>query len=168
MLVVVFGLPGAGKSFFACRLAEMIDAEYVSSDQVRFVILEERSYTTGEKQKVYDEMLARSKKLLRQKKKVVLDGTFYMESIRKQAVSLASSMKVPVFFIEIRAGSLLIKNRLGKKRKSSEADYRVYLKVKDLFQPMVEKHLILESGDDNIAVMLSDAENYLFPGSGNG
>ena len=165
MLVVVFGLPGTGKSFFSSRLAEMINAEYVSSDQVRFAILEKRSYTTGEKQKVYDEMLARSKKLLRQKKKVVLDGTFYRESIRKQAVSLASAMKVPVFFIEIKAGSLLIKNRVSKKRKNSEADYQVYLRIKDLFQPMAKKHLVLQSGDDNIEVMLSEAKKYLFPGS---
>ena len=35
MVVIVFGLPGSGKSYFASRLAGIISADYINSDRVR-------------------------------------------------------------------------------------------------------------------------------------
>lgn len=35
MIVIVLGLPGSGKSYFAARFAELIHADHVNSDRVR-------------------------------------------------------------------------------------------------------------------------------------
>ncbi|MCG8319618.1 MAG: AAA family ATPase [Cytophagales bacterium] len=161
MIVVVFGLPGTGKSYFAGRLAEIIKAEYISSDRVRFKMIKDRAYTEEEKMKVYDQMLVLTRQLIRQQKRVVLDATFYRKEIRQMFVALAASLNVKIYFIEVTARELLVKKRVSKKRKESEADYEVYRKVKALFQPMVEQHLTLESQENNIREMLEKAAKYL-------
>jgi hypothetical protein len=48
---------------------------------------------------------------------------------------------------------------LKVKRKDSDADYIVYLKLKKMFEPMTKKHLILSSG--NIREMLNSAVEYI-------
>ena len=161
MIVVVFGLPGTGKSYFAGRLAEIIKAEYISSDRVRFKMIKDRAYTEEEKMKVYDQMLVLTRQLIRQQKRVVLDATFYRKEIRQMFVALAASLNVKIYFIEVTARELLVQKRVSKKRKESEADYEVYRKVKALFQPMVDQHLTLESQENNIREMLEKAAKYL-------
>ena len=157
MIVVVFGLPGTGKSYFACRLAEKLNAEYVSSDQIRFSMIKNRKYNKEEKMHVYRKMLVLTESLVNKKKHVILDGTFYKEEIRQMFLSLALSLKVKIFFIEVTAEDWLVKKRVEKKRAGSEADYDVYLKIKKLFEPMDSKHLMLESTQTNIENMLQKA-----------
>jgi len=40
MIIVVTGLPGSGKSYFAQQLAPLMDAEYINSDKVRSLMSE--------------------------------------------------------------------------------------------------------------------------------
>ncbi|HUZ58418.1 MAG TPA: AAA family ATPase [Hanamia sp.] len=49
MIVIVFGLPGSDKSYFASRLAKMIHAGHVNSDKVRKEWFKERVYSEDEK-----------------------------------------------------------------------------------------------------------------------
>ena len=161
MIVIVFGLPGTGKSYLASRLATRIKAEYVGSDQVRFSMIKYRTYDKDEKMRVYGEMLKMTEQLTVRKKHVVLDATFYQDEIRKMFISLAKSLRVKIYFIEVTAAQPLVKKRVIKKRESSEAGYAVYLKIKESFEPMNEKHLILQSTDNNIEDMLERAIRYL-------
>ena len=64
MIVIVFGLPGSGKSFFACRFAAMINADYINSDRVRKKLFVSRTYLIKEKLAVYNEMLAQMKEVV--------------------------------------------------------------------------------------------------------
>ncbi len=66
VIVIVFGLPGSGKSYFASRLAEMLKAEYINSDIVRKQLLTQKTYSEKEKLSVYDSMLEKMKTLLQQ------------------------------------------------------------------------------------------------------
>jgi predicted kinase len=160
MIIFVFGLPGSGKSFFAKHLAEKVDAEYISSDRIRKELFNVRTYSENEKQKVYDEMLSRTMQLLRENKKVVLDATFYKAAKRKKFVDVLKSFDT-IFFIEVQAEEPVIKERLGKSREDSEADFEVYDKIKKEWEPLMEKHLTLQSTNDNIGEMLKKASDYL-------
>ena len=59
MIVIVFGLPGSGKSYFASRFAKVINAGYINSDMIRKEIFEKREYSDQEKKAVYDKCLNR-------------------------------------------------------------------------------------------------------------
>ena len=90
MVAIVFGLPGSGKSYFAARLANLINAEYIKSDIVRRMFLGKKTYSLNEKLFVYNEMLRRMKKMLKENINLVLDATFYKSDIRRRFINEAN------------------------------------------------------------------------------
>lgn len=161
MIILVFGLPGSGKSFFAAHLAKRLNAEYFNSDRLRKKMFDKRTYTNEEKEMVYDEMLLRMKDAVKKGKNVVLDATFYKSTIRKKFIEEAKNID-NIIFIEVQADESMIKERLQRPREDSEADFEVYKKIKKEWEPLSEVHLILESTNDNIGEMLETTSNYLF------
>ncbi len=160
MIVIVFGLPGSGKSYFASRLAGMLNAQYINSDRIRKEMLKERTYTIKEKLSVYNEMLSRFIEVDRQNKNVVLDATFYKNEIRRNFVNKAGGNK-SIRFIEVIADESLIRERLKKAREDSEADFEIYKNIKEEWDPMDEPHLVLKSTNENIDEMLYKTTDYL-------
>lgn len=156
MVVVVLGLPGSGKSYFANRLAESIDAVYINSDRLRKELFPKRTYSELEKAKVYEVMLKRMDEAIDQRKNLVLDATFYKNKTREP---LMAKNRGEVFFIEIQADEDIIKERLKENRPYSEADLGVYQLIKQLWEPLEWPHLTLQS--TNIDAMLEKALQYL-------
>ena len=160
MIAIVFGLPGSGKSYFASHLARLINAEYITSDKVRRTMFDTRTYSKKEKLAVYNEMISQIGESVKQHKNLVLDATFYKNDIRKKFLNKAENND-GIIFIEIRAEEDLIRERLKRPRKYSEADFKVYKKIKKQWEPFKGKHLILQSTDDNITGMLEKTADYL-------
>ena len=154
------GLPGSGKSYFASRLATVMDADYINSDIVRKTKITQGTYSTIEKLSVYNKMLAFMMLAVKQKKDIVLDGTFYKHSIRKRFIDEAGNATC-LIFIEVKAVESLIRERLKQTRADSEADFMVYKIILAQWEPLEEKHLILQSTNDNINDMLHTAVDYL-------
>jgi len=161
MIIIVFGLPGSGKSYFASKLAERINARYVNSDVIRRELFDVRKYSREEKMNVYNAMFREMKKAILQNKSIVLDATFYKRSIRNKFIEVVNEIGKRIIFIEIRAELKIITERLSRKRENSEADYSVYLQIKEVFEPMEEEHLILRSTQENIDKMLIMAINHM-------
>lgn len=161
ILVIVFGLPGSGKSYFAGALAEEIGYHYLNSDVIRKEMHKTRQYSGEDKASVYQEMYDRTKELLKNGSPVVVDATFYLETHRSQFNTLWGGEAEKLFFIEIKADEEIIKERLQQKRDHSEADFEVYEKVRDQFEEMHQQHLVLISGRNNLNQMLTKARSYL-------
>lgn len=160
MIVIVFGLPGSGKSFFASRLAKMIEAEYVNSDKLRMEMFEQRTYSAQEKKAVYDKMLEHMREAVRQNQNLVLDATFHKRETRHLFAKEAQG-KTDIFFMEVRADEKTIRERLQRERPYSEADFEVYKLIRRQNEPLTEPHLILQSTNENIDDMLQQAGKYL-------
>jgi predicted kinase len=159
MIIIVFGLPGSGKSYFASHLAELINAAYINSDIVRKKMFDKRTYSIEERLLVYNEMLRQMREAAKKHTYVVLDATFYKDDIREKFVKEAKDI-YDVIFIEVRAEEYVVKKRLEKARKESEADFEVYKKIKTEWEPLSEEHLILQSTDNNIQDMLEKTSAY--------
>ena len=160
MIVIIFGLPGSGKSYFASRFAKVINAEYINSDRVRKEMFQKRVYSDEEKKAVYDKMLEQMKESVKQKKNLVLDATFHKKDTREMFIE-AMRRKEEIFFIEVQADENIIRQRLKKARQYSEADFAVYKLINRQNEPLNEPHLVLKSTDDNIDEMLLKASEYL-------
>lgn len=160
MVVIVFGLPGSGKSYFASRLAGMMQACYLSTDGLRKKMLEERTYSEEEKFSVYREMLLRAEEATKQNRTIILDGTFYRKEIRQLFIE-AFKNAPGIALIEVQASEADIKKRVQQPRPESDADFEVYKKVKAQWEPSAEPHLTLLSADGNIYDMLNKAAAYL-------
>lgn len=160
MIIIVFGLPGSGKSYFASRLAKTINAGYINSDRLRKEMFTERMYSEQEKTAVYNVMLSKMKEAVSENMSLVLDATFHKSETRKTFIREMEG-KGGIFFIEVRANEDIIRERLKKERPFSEADFKVYKFIQQRWEPMTESHLVLESTGENIDNMLQRAAQYL-------
>jgi len=160
MIIIVMGLPGSGKSYFASRLAALLGADYINSDRVRTEIFSRASYSLKEKLMVYEEMLARAVRAVHEDRHVVLDATFYTNDVRT-LFSTALQDLDKLSFIEVVADHRLIRERLRTEREDSDANYGVYMEIKEEWEPFSNPHLVLMSANDNIDNMLDEAVNYL-------
>lgn len=161
MIIVVAGLPGSGKSYFASKLAEQTAAVYISSDRVRKSLQAMGKYTPLDKMKVYEEMLSLTARALDDGKRVVADATFYKRSLRELFLALGENKKAAIRFIVVVANEEVVRERLERPRVESEADFSVYQKIRDQFEEVLVPHLALESTNDNIDAMLDKAIRYL-------
>jgi predicted kinase len=160
MIVFVLGLPGSGKSYFASRLAKMINADYINSDRIRKEMFTTRTYSEQEKAAVYNAMLKKMKEAADQRKNIVIDATFHKNEIRKLFLHEIKG-KDKIFFIEVRAAEDIARQRLKESRPYSEADYEVYKLIRQQWEALNEPHLMLESTNENIDIMLQKAAAYL-------
>lgn len=161
VIVIVFGLPGSGKSYFARALAAALDCPLISSDAVRQQMQQNGRYDDQTKTAVYQEMLSLMEAGIKEHKSLLLDATFYKAGIRKLFIDKAGELDYPIYFIEIRAADETIKTRLSNKRPDSEADFDVYLKIKPQFEQLTGPHLVLYSDREPLGQMLAKAQTYL-------
>ncbi|HEX6892018.1 MAG TPA: ATP-binding protein [Chryseolinea sp.] len=161
MMILVGGLPGSGKSYFAKRLSAKLDAVWLSSDAVRKSLKASGKYALDDRMLVYKELGRLAELHHNNARDVIVDATFSLQQMRNLFVSLADKLSIPLHFIWIHANESLIKDRLQRPREDSEADFAVYQKLRDQFEPIKLSFLKIESTDDNIASMVQLAERYL-------
>ena len=162
VLILVCGLPGSGKSFFARHLSTKIKAYYFNSDLLRKELYPvQRTYSEQEKQEVYNTLLERTQDVLLKNEPVLIDATFYKNALREPFYELAAKHSASLYIFHICADESLIKERTSTVRPDSEADFSVYLKLKDLFEPITLPSKILISEKNNIDVLIEDALTYL-------
>jgi predicted kinase len=146
MLLIVCGLPGTGKTHVSKKLASKFNATHFRTDDIRKQLLEQRTYSDKEKELVYEKLFEHAQSVLEKGKNVILDATFYKNYHRKQVVKLAKQTKTPIYFIECVLSPKSVKERLeNRKNDLSEADVKVYQKLKRNFEPLRQLHLELDT-----------------------
>lgn len=145
MLLLLSGLPGSGKTTLAKAYAARYGVAHLNSDLLRQELGLMGHYGPEDKEKVYQTLLERTRQLLLNGKEVIVDSTFYKESIREPFRELASACKARLYWVEVRAQEDVIRERLQKPRPDSEADFGVYQKIRDAYEPIPEPHLVIWS-----------------------
>ncbi len=158
---MVVGLPGTGKTTFARAFSSAIDAKHLNSDIVRHDAGKRGHYDTASKAAIYNEMLNRTEDYLKNHQEVVIDATFYKNIFRKPYQLLGKKYDVEVKWIEIKAEEEIIKKRVSKKREYSEADFKVYKKIKEDYEPLEMAHLVLWSDQLSVEEMVQEAQRFL-------
>lgn len=161
MVIMIYGLPGTGKTFFAQHLAEDIGAVHLNTDMVRDKLDVKGHYDDTTKQQVYNELYKQIMRELNNKKDVIVDGTFHKHIRREQVKKIAVEMDEPIYLIEIKVDEGIVKKRLRKRRRYSEADFNVYKQLEQQFEPEEDHHLELWSGEKNLDEMLVRAKQFI-------
>ena len=143
-LVVTVGLSGSGKSYLARKLAEHLGYTVLRSDEIRKELaglspLQSAKtaygggiYTPEMTKKVYQTLVDRAKKLLSEGSRVILDATFLKRWQRELVLRHFPS----AVFVWVYAPEEEIKKRLAeRKNDASDADYSVYLRQRETFEP---------------------------------
>jgi predicted kinase len=145
MLILVMGLPGSGKSYFARAFAKKINAVHFNSDIIRKQEPEHTAYTAADKLKVYQSMYSKTCQELTQGNTVVVDATFSLQKYRDPYLNYAKANQIPIKTILVSADENTIFQRLQHSRPDSDADFEVYKKIKSEFEPIALNYLELTS-----------------------
>lgn len=161
MLIVVFGLPGTGKTTFGKLLAHRLKGIHLNSDVIRTFMGLRGNYDPASKARVYEALLRETENQLMHERTVVLDASFYRTALRGEVTELAAHLAKPLYWIELQASEDSIKKRVSRPRPDSEADFSVYQRLQAQFEPMTEDHLILWSDRQPMEEMLEAACRYI-------
>ncbi len=162
MVILVFGLPGTGKTYFAKHFAEKLGAVHVNTDMVREKLQFKGHYDEKTKQQVYNELFKQAQMGFKKGANVIVDGTFHLNRRREQLEKLSREEIKKFYYIEIKADEKTVRKRLKKSRKHSEADVDVYETIKNDFEPLDKDCLELWSDRDDIDEMINKAQKYIY------
>ncbi len=152
MVIVIFGHVGSGKSTIAKELGKRLDAEVLNSDVVRKQLagieptqrasddFEKGIYTKEFTERVYSYLVDEALRLATSGKTVIVDATFRSERHRRMLEEACFKASIPVRFFYIDVPEYIIKQRLEEREKRgdvSDANWDVYLRMRDAFDPPV-------------------------------
>lgn len=161
MLILISGLPGSGKTALAKAYAARYGALHLNSDLLRRELGLMGQYRPEDKEKVYQTLLERTQMELMEGNSVVVDSTFFKESIREPFRRVAEWCGTPLHWVEVRAPERIIRERMQIPRSDSEADFSVYEKIRDAYEPLREQHLVLWSDEASVANMAAALHEYV-------
>jgi predicted kinase len=161
ILIVIFGLPGTGKTTFATALSNQLGIKHFNTDIIRSLSGKSQQYDKENKALIYDEILKLTRLEFEKGKSVIVDATFYKKKLRKRFKVLAQKYDASVKWIEVCAGEEVVKKRVSKKRPYSEADFAVYQMIKSQFEPMEEKYIQLFSGQEEMPDLIEKAIKFI-------
>lgn len=157
MIILIFGLPGTGKTTIAEHLAQKIGAAYIGTDQVRQKMELKGKYDPAIRQQVYEELFKELHALAETHSSIVVDGTFYKQVYRERIKSIAKTFRQKFMMIDVKSKDTSVRERMLHPRKYSEADYEVYEIVKGVFEEASEPHLVLYSDKTGLAESIEKA-----------
>jgi gluconokinase len=146
-LLVTVGPSGSGKSFFSRQVSKRLGYTVLRSDVIRKELFgfpplyrpteDERKqlYSPEVTKKVYQTLIDRASQILSEGRKVILDATFLKRWQRELVLRRFPS----AWFVWIYASEDEIKKRLALREEDpSDADFSVYLKQLNAFEPPEE------------------------------
>ncbi len=162
MILIIFGLPGTGKSYLSERITEETEAVWLNTDKIRKEINKQGQYDEGTKELVYQNLLNKMVSFARKGKHVIVDATFQKKALRNKFFLTGKKLDHQVLFIEMKANDQTVKERLKSKRHFSEADYEVYLQIKSSFEHMEKPHLVFYSDEQNVYDMINTIKSFIY------
>ena len=154
-LIVMSGLPGTGKSTVAINLAQSVEGDHLSTDEIRENLFSSTSPTRQEKysdqakKRVYSILYENAEQALSEKRSVVLDGTFLRNS-RVGLQQIATNHGAHLVFAKTTCSEQDVAKRMEQRKLRrdffSEAHTEIYTKMKRRLESSDGRYL--DVGDD--------------------
>jgi len=126
-LILLSGLPGAGKTTFAKALAAQLDFAHIESDAIRRALAPVPRYTTAESGVVFRQVEADARAALAAGRHALIDATNLTNRDRKRFLKLAGDVGSTLVCVRVTAPEEVIRARLAAPREGySQATAEVY------------------------------------------
>lgn len=136
-LILLCGLPGAGKTTFAHALARRRRIEHIESDAIRRGLRETPAYTAEENAAVFARVDSAARAALASGRHALIDATNLTRRDRKRFYRVAADSGAPVIAVRVTAPDDVIRERLSKPREGfSQAGVAVFERMRGRLQPI--------------------------------
>ncbi len=147
MLLVLFGIPGSGKSFIGKLLHEEFRFYHYEADddlmpEIKEAILKNQAVSESLREAYFEKVCTRIASLKAIHPNLVVTQTFTKEKDRKQILHHFPEAK----FIWVQADFSVIYSRLAKRKHLVRGSYGVF--AKEQFEPPVISHWVLENNGE--------------------
>ena len=160
--MIVCGLPGVGKTTIAKDLAPLINAVVLSTDKIRKELIPNPTYKKQEKKLIYNVLLIVAKYLHQAGINCILDATFNTENSRKELRKKLGLSQEQICIVECICPDDIVISRLkDRKNNYSDADISIYKKMKRIYQPIKEEHIILDTNQQSTKTNVKEIVNQL-------
>ena len=140
------GLPGVGKSTLASKLAPLVNAVVLSTDQIRKELFPKPTYAPKEKGVVYDVMILLARYLYEAGVNCILDATFTNERSRTKVKNELRLSNSCMRIIEcICPEEIVLKRLINRRPGYSDANASVYLRMKKFNEPILNHHITVDT-----------------------
>ena len=152
-LLIMVGLPGAGKSSIVEQMAAWCDFVVIQTDDIRKRLNDRPAYSADAMASVYDICYALIARRLRKGERVIFDASNYLQARRQRAMDLADLEGSAMAICRVQASQkktyqrLLARERAKRPFITSDADWAVYQWMVENQEPLTMPHLILDSSD---------------------
>lgn len=152
--VMVSGLPGTGKSYFCRRLAERVPLVILESDSLRRLLFPSPSYSAQESFCLFQACYRLIEELLKRGIPLALDATNLEEHHRERLYHIADQVGANLIIVRLDASPEIVYQRLEKRAKgmntedNSEADWKVYQKMKSSAYKIRRHHFAADTSED--------------------
>jgi hypothetical protein len=152
--IIVSGLPGTGKSYFCRKLAERLPFPILESDDLRKVIFPSPDYSLEESNRLFQACHRLIEELLRQGIPLIFDATNLIERHREHLYRIADTFGAKLILVRVEAPPEIVRQRLNdrfltaEREDKSDADWRVYQKMKSSVQKIRRNHFAVDTSRD--------------------
>lgn len=153
-LITISGLPGTGKTYVTGLLARRIPSVTVESDRVRKLLFPKPRYTAPESAFVYGVCHTLIARMLARGLTTIFDATNLTERGREVLYNLAEKAGAKPIMVRVTAPPDVVRQRLNHRGEAlvpgelSDADWDVYLKMKDSEERIRRPHIVIDTSKD--------------------
>ena len=158
-LVMLSGLPGTGKSYFARELVKRVPFLVLESDRLRKALVPDPKYTPGEHSRVFVACHLLLEEFLGQGRRVLFDAANLTEKYRLPVYQMASRVSAPLVVIRFTAPEETIRRRLAERAAGldlgnySDAGWLIHTRLRQGEQPIQREHINLDTSRDIYPVL---------------
>lgn len=159
LILMVIGVPGSGKSFFARQFSDTFHAPLVSYDYIRSRLFEQPTYSNKEEAAVYSLAGQQITELLKTEKTFVIDGGLNDKADRASLNKIAHKAGYGSLVVWVQTDEVSSKSRATKRKLTRPGDeYNTALTseqfqklAKELSAPAPQEFFVVISGKHTFA-----------------
>ena len=153
-LLMLAGLPGAGKSAFAREVASQCPFLTLESDRLRKSLVPEPQYTPDEHRRVFRACHRLLDELLGQGYPLLFDATNLTERNRRPVYAIAQKRGAPLAVAVVTAPLEIVRQRLRDREAGldpetwSDAGWEIHSRMAPAWEPVKRPHIKVDTSGD--------------------
>lgn len=166
-LLMMVGLPGAGKTFLVSALQQIVPCAVITTDRVRFHVRNQPMYTAAEMAYTYEVCFGLIAARLDRGQRVVFDASNYLAARRQRLAEIAHRRGAALAVCQVRASEEVTRRRLGRRvggnggdSDPSEAGWSVYTWMVEALEPVSMKHLTVDTTATPVEDLAKQIQRY--------